>query len=77
MASQDSFGKRARKSIVAGLGAGLTAVGSTFVFTGAPTKDDVSKALGVFIVGFGVTAWATFKTRNAGSDIGPTGSTVR
>lgn len=68
--------KRVRKSLIAGLGAGLTAVGSTIVLTGAPTKDDVSKAIGVFIVGFGVTALATFRVRNAGSDIGPTGSTL-
>jgi hypothetical protein len=73
---KDSLGKRARKAIVAGFGAGATAVLSTVVFTGAPTRDDVSKAIGVFIVGFGVTALATFKARNSGSDIGPTGSTT-
>lgn len=57
--------KRAKKAIVAGFGAGLTAVGTTVVFTGLPTRDDVGKALGAFIVGFGVTAWATFRAKNA------------
>jgi hypothetical protein len=59
------MGKRIRKSIVAGLGGGLTAIGTSFVFTGAPTRDQVSKMIGSFIVGFGVTAWATWRVPNA------------
>ena len=62
---KNSLASRARKAIVAGFGGGLSAVGTSLVFTGAPTRDDVSKALGAFIVGFGVTAWATFRIKNA------------
>lgn len=74
---KDSFGRKIRKAIVAGAGAGVSAVATTIVLVGAPTKDDVSKALGVFIVAFVGTAWATFQVRNAGSDIGLTGSVRR
>lgn len=59
--------KRIRKSIVAGFGGGLSAVGSAFVFTGAPTRDQVQSMVGAFIVGFGVTAWATWRIPNAPS----------
>ncbi len=55
---------RVRKAIVAGFGGGLSAVFGTLVISGLPTKDDVGKALGVFIVGFAVTAYATFKVPN-------------
>lgn len=57
--------KRVRKAIVAGFGGGLSAVGASFVFTGAPTRDQVTKMVGTFIVGFGVTALATWKVKNA------------
>ena len=60
-----TFAQRCRKSIVAGFGGGLSAAGSAFVFTGAPTRDQVSKLIGAFIVGFGVTAWATWRVPNA------------
>ena len=32
-------------------------------FAGAPTKDDVSKALGAFIIGAAVTGYATYQAK--------------
>jgi hypothetical protein len=56
---------RIRKALVAGFWGGATAVGTTFVFTGAPTKDQVSKMLGAFVAGAVVTGYATFQAKNA------------
>ena len=52
-----------RKAIVAGLWGGLSAVAGTVAITGAPTKDDASKALGAFIVGAAVTGYATYRAK--------------
>jgi hypothetical protein len=54
---------RIRKAITAGVWGGLSAAASTIVITGAPTKDDVSKALGAFIVGAAVTGYATYRAK--------------
>jgi len=54
---------RIRKALVAGFWGGLTAVGTTFVFTGAPTREQVSKMIGAFIAGAAVTGFATWKAK--------------
>lgn len=69
--------KRIRKALVGGFWAGVSAVGSGLVLTGAPTRDQLSKMLATFIVAFAGGVYAVWKVRNAGSDIGPTGSTIR
>jgi hypothetical protein len=56
---------RIRKAVIAGLGAGIAAGVGTLVQSGAPTKDEVSKALGVAIVAAVTVGWATYKVRNA------------
>lgn len=56
---------RIRKAIVGGISGGVSAVAGSLVITGIPTKEDVAKALGLFIVGFGVTAYAVWRTPNA------------
>jgi uncharacterized membrane protein YjjB (DUF3815 family) len=54
---------RIRKAIVAGIWGGLTAVGTSFVFTGAPTRDQIGQMLGAFIVGAAATGFATWKAK--------------
>jgi hypothetical protein len=54
---------RIRKALVAGFWGGLSAVGAAFVYTGAPTRDQVGQMLGVFIVGAAVTGFATWKAK--------------
>lgn len=54
--------KRVRKAIAGGLTGGIAAVGSAFVFTGAPTKAQVTQMIGAFIVGFAGGFYAVFKT---------------
>lgn len=57
--------KQVRKAIAGGFAAGVAAVVGNLVVTGAPTKDDVSKAIGTFIVAFVVGGYAVYKTKNA------------
>ena len=57
--------KRIRKAIVGGFAAGIAGVAGNIVITGAPTRDDVAKALGMFIVSFAVGAYAVWKVPNA------------
>lgn len=54
-----------RKAVIAGLGAGLTAGITTLVQDGAPTRDEVSKALGVAIVAAVTVGWSTWRIENA------------
>jgi hypothetical protein len=56
---------RIRKAVIAGLGAGIAAGAGALVIAGAPTKDELSKALGVALVAAVGTAWATYKAQNA------------
>jgi uncharacterized membrane protein YjjB (DUF3815 family) len=51
---------RIRKALVAGFWGGLSAVGASFVFTGAPTRDQVGKMVGAFVAGALATGYATF-----------------
>lgn len=53
--------KRISKALMAGLVGGLSAVAGSLTFTGAPTQDEVSKAIGVFIVSAAVSAWAVWR----------------
>jgi len=62
MESEDEKMKRISKALVAGLFGGLSAVAGTLTFTGAPTQDEISKAIGVFVVSAVVAAWAVYKT---------------
>jgi hypothetical protein len=55
--------KRIRKAIVAGLWGGLSAVGAGFVFTGAPTKEQVGQLAGLFVSGAVITGLATWKAK--------------
>lgn len=54
---------RVRKAVVAGFWGGLSAAGAGFVFTGAPTKDQVAQLFGLFLSGAVVTGFATWKTK--------------
>lgn len=54
-----------RKALIAGLGAGIAAGVGALTIAGAPTKDQVSKALGVALVAAVGTGWATWRTENA------------
>jgi hypothetical protein len=56
---------RVRKAAVAGFFAGASAFVGALVIAGAPTKDEVSKALGVAIVAAAGTAWTTWRVPNA------------
>lgn len=56
---------RVRKAVIAGVGAGAAAFVGALVVAGAPTKDEVSKALGVGLVAAVGTAWTTWRVPNA------------
>lgn len=56
---------RIRKAITAGLGAGIAAGLGAVATSGALTRDEVSKALGVGLVAAVATGWATWRVRNA------------
>jgi hypothetical protein len=68
---------RIRKALVAGLGAGVAAAVAVLVKGGSLDRDTIGQALGAFIVAAVPVGLATYSARNAGSDIGVTGSTVR
>lgn len=55
--------KRINKALVAGFWGGVTAVGTSFVFTGAPTRDQVGQMIGAFVVGAAATGFATWKAK--------------
>lgn len=55
---------RIRKALVAGLGAGASAALGTLTIAGAPTRDDVQKAIGAGIVAVVVVGWATYRVPN-------------
>jgi hypothetical protein len=55
---------RVRKAVIAGLGAGIAAGFGTLVQSGAPTKDEVSKAIGVAVVAAVTVGWATWRVPN-------------
>lgn len=55
--------KRINKALTAGFWGGVSAVGASFVFTGAPTRDQVSKMVGAFIVGAAATGYATWQAK--------------
>jgi hypothetical protein len=61
---------RIRKALVAGLAAGAAAGIGALTIAGAPTRDEISKALGVAIVTGVGAGYATFKTRNAEAPAG-------
>lgn len=68
---------RIRKALVAGAGAGIAAAIAVLAKGGHLDRDTLGQALGAFVVAAAPVVWATYKVRNAGSDIGSTGSTVR
>ena len=71
---------RIRKAVVAGIGAALAAFISAMINSateGVVNRDEVAKAIGAAIVAGLAVGGATWGVRNAGSDIGPTGSEVR
>ncbi len=43
---------KVRKAIAGGWSAGIAAVGTGLVFTGAPTKEQVAGLIGTFVGGF-------------------------
>ena len=59
---------RARKALVAGFWGGVSAAESGFVFTGAPTRDQVGALFGLFVGGAVLTFSATYRAKpNAAS----------
>lgn len=49
--TKPTFRQRFNKAITAAFWGGVAAVGTGFTFTGAPTKDQVGKLIGLFIAG--------------------------
>jgi uncharacterized membrane protein YjjB (DUF3815 family) len=60
---KSTFAQRTRKAIAGGFSTGIGAVLSGFVFTGAPTKDQVGALIGAFIVGFVGGFYTVWKTK--------------
>lgn len=56
---------RIRKSVIAGLGAGVAAGIGALSTAGALTEEEFSKTLGVALVAAAGTAWATWRVPNA------------
>jgi uncharacterized membrane protein YjjB (DUF3815 family) len=55
---------RVRKAVTAGLGAGFAAGFGVLFEAGAPNRDQVSKAIGAFVVAAAVVGWATWRVPN-------------
>lgn len=55
---------RVRKAIVGGFAAGVAAVGSSFTFTGAPTKDQAIQIVGTFLVSAAIGGYAVWRIPN-------------
>lgn len=56
---------RIRKAVIAGAGAGLTAVVTLLATSGLPTDaDGVGRAVGAFLAGALPVAWATWRIPN-------------
>lgn len=56
---------KVRKAVIAGLGAGLAAGFGVLLESGAPTREQVGKALGAFVVAAAGVGWATYRVSNA------------
>lgn len=70
--------KRYRKAIVAGLGAAVTTGASAVMQAGPEYTDGETVSIILTTLAAGVlVGMGTYQVRNEGSDIGPTGSTVR
>lgn len=54
---------RVRKAVAGGFAGGISSALTGFVFTGAPTKDQVAKLLGMFLVGFAGGSYAVWQTK--------------
>lgn len=68
---------RIRKALVAGAGAGIAAAAAVLAKSPNLDRTTLGQAAGAFIVAAVPVVWATYRVRNSGSDIGPTGSVVR
>jgi hypothetical protein len=55
--------RRINKALTAAFWGGVSAVGTSFAFTGMPTRDQVGEMVGAFIVGAAVTGFATWKAK--------------
>lgn len=55
---------RIRKAVLAGIGAGVAAGVGSLVQAGAPTEDEVSKAVGVAVIAAITIGWATYRVPN-------------
>lgn len=63
---------RVRKALTAAFWGGLSAVGAAFVYTGAPTRDQVGQMIGVFIAAAVVTGLATYNAKPNAPALPPT-----
>lgn len=61
--TKSTFAQRTRKAIAGGISTGVGSALTGFVFTGAPTRDQVGKLLGAFIVGFAGGFYAVWRTK--------------
>jgi len=61
---------RIKKAIVAGLGAGLTAAIASIAQSGAMTRAQIVKAVGVGVAAAIAVGWATYQAKNAQIRVG-------